>query len=302
MQDTRVHAAGKKKIAFMAGTRSHGYGAHEHYAGCLLLAKCLQRALPNIETVVYRNGWPEDPNAFADADAIVMYCDGGEGHPVNQHLAQIDQLVKNKQIGVVCLHYAVEVPKGPAAEKFLQWIGGYFETDWSVNPTWTASFTKLPKHPITRGVQPFKIYDEWYYHMRFVKSMQGVTPILTTLPPASTLVKPDGSLARPDNAHNNNPAVREAVLQRKEPQHVAWAYVRPDGGRGFGFTGGHFHWNWGDPDFRKIVLNAIVWSAREEVPPAGVASPPVTFEELEANQDYPQPKNFDSQAIRQRLH
>ncbi len=46
---------------------------------------------------------------------------------------------------------------------------------------------KLPEHPITRGVKPFKINDEWYYHMRFREEMEGVTPILTDLPPDATL-------------------------------------------------------------------------------------------------------------------
>ena len=47
---------------------------------------------------------------------------------------------------------------------------------------------------------------------------------------------------------------------------------RPDGGRGFGFTGGHDHKNWGDPNFRKLVLNAILWTAGLDVPSAGVES------------------------------
>ena len=53
---------------------------------------------------------------------------------------------------------------------------------------------------------------------------------------------------------------------------MAWARQRPDGGRGFGFTGGHDHWNWGDDDFRKLVLNAIVWTAKLDVPAEGVPS------------------------------
>ena len=63
--------------------------------------------------------------------------------------------------------------------------------------------------------------------------------------------------------------MREAV-KRGEPQIVAWAYERPDGGRGFGFTGGHYHRNWGNDDFRKLVLNAILWTAKVEVPAGGV--------------------------------
>ena len=39
--------------------------------------------------------------------------------------------------------------------------------------------------------------------------------------------------------------------------------------RSFGFTGGHFHRNWADEDFRKLVVNAILWSAKMDVPEKG---------------------------------
>ena len=61
-------------------------------------------------------------------------------------------------------------------------------------------------------------------------------------------------------------------------------FERPDGGRGFGFTGGHFHANWGNDDFRKTVLNALLWIAKADVPAAGVQSM-VTGEELKQNLD-----------------
>jgi hypothetical protein len=190
-------------------------------------------------------------------------------------------------VGLVCIHYAVEVPQGEAGEAYLDWIGGYFEKNWSVNPFWTASYDALPEHPITRGVRPFQINDEWYYHMRFPESMEGVDPILTSIPPASTLSRPDGP-------HSGNKAVRAAAGR---PQHTAWARVRPDGGRGFGITGGHVHWNWAHNDFRKLVLNAIVWAAQGDVPPDGVASHTPTLAELEANQDDPVPKDFNRARI-----
>ncbi len=60
---------------------------------------------------------------------------------------------------------------------------------------------------------------------------------------------------------------------------MAWARERPDGGRGFGFTGGHVHWNWGNDNFRKLVLNAIVWTAEVDVPAEGVPSQPPTLED-----------------------
>lgn len=282
-----------KKVVFVAGTKSHGYGSHEHYAGCKLLAMRLQQAMPNFKCVVYQNGWPKEPDAFDGADTIVMYADGGGRHPANPHLEQVNQLM-DKGCGVVCLHYGVETTKGKNGEAFIDWIGGYFEPHWSVNPHWTADFKKFPKHPITQGVKPFEINDEWYYHMRFRDGMKGVTPILTAMPGPETLRRKDG-------AHSGNPHVRAAVLDRKEPQHVAWCSENPNGSRGFGFTGGHFHWNWGDDNFRKVVLNAIVWTAHGEVPKNGVADKSVTLEDLEQNQDYQPPRNFNRESIKQRL-
>lgn len=240
--------------------------------------------------MVYTGGWPEDDSVLDDADTIVSYTDGGGRHPFNDHLDKLDSLMK-KGVGLVCIHYAVEVPRDPSGLKFLDWTGGFFEMNWSVNPHWTAKFNQLPNHEITRGVKPFTINDEWYYHMRFRENMQGVTPILTDVPPKSTLSRPDGP-------HSGNPVVRSKVGQ---PQHVAWATERSDGGRGFGFTGGHFHWNWGHPDHRKLVLNAILWTAGLEVPETGVESAALTLADLEANQDYDKPDDFNPARIQKLL-
>lgn len=268
--------AADKKIILLAGSASHGSGEHEFNAGCHLLKKCLD-GVPGLQPEVHSNGWPVDEKVFDGAAAIFIYCDGGEGHPFNkpERRALIDKLMK-QGVGLGCAHYAVEIPKGPSGDAFLDWIGGYFETHWSVNPHWIADFESLPKHPITRGVQPFKMNDEWYYHMRFRDGMKDVTPILSDLPPEQTL-------ARPDGPHSGNPDVRQAV-KRGEPQHLMWAAERPGGGRGFGFTGGHFHKNWADDNFRKIVLNAILWSAHVDVPAQGVESQ-ITADDLKRNLD-----------------
>lgn len=285
---------GKKKIVFVAGPQSHGYGAHEHYAGCVLLAKWLEAGMPSFTCTVVRDGYPDDESVFDGCDAVVFYADGGGRHPVVGHLEKIDALAE-KGVGIAMLHYAVEVSKGEPGNCLLKWIGGYFEADWSVNPHWRAKFSNLPKHPITRGVGPFEMDDEWYYHMRFRENLEGVTPILSDLPGPETLQGRDG-------AHSNNPHVRAAVLERKEPQHLAWASEAPNGQRGFGFTGGHWHWNWADPHVRKLLLNAIVWIAKGEVPQDGVPDKPVTYEDLLKNQDYPQPKDFDADATIKRFH
>ncbi len=266
-----------KKVVFIAGNPSHGPGDHEHRAGSMLLANSLNESSGGkILAAVYNNGWPQDPSALSNADAIVMYSDGGGGHMVNPRLADVEA-AHQRGVGVGCIHYAVEIPKGPGGDHFLRWIGGYFEMDWSVNPHWDAEFKAFPTHPAAAGLAPFKINDEWYYHMRFRENMQGVTPLLTAVAPKETMNRPDGP-------HSGNPAVREAVA-KGEPQHVAWVSENANGSRGFGFTGGHFHRNWQNETFRRTVLNAIAWIAKADVPTGGMVSRPPTDEEMAANLD-----------------
>ena len=82
---------------------------------------------------------------------------------------------------------------------------------------------------------------------------------------SSLTCHPLETLRRADGPRSGNPAVRKAVANG-ERQHVAWAYERPTGGRGFGFTGAHNHTSWQNESFRKVVLNAILWTAKVKVP------------------------------------
>ena len=110
--------------------------------------------------------------------------DGGGGHPLirEKRLEEIGQLMQ-KGVGLCCVHYAVEIPKDKGGPELLKWIGGYYETGYSINPHWVAKFETLPKHPIARGVKPFAIRDEWYFNIRFREGMSGVDPILIATPP-----------------------------------------------------------------------------------------------------------------------
>ena len=252
----------KKKIVFLAdGGKNSKTNAHE--SGNALLAKALEESGLGFETSLHK-GWPSDAKVFEGADCVVIFCNGGGGHLVMKDLDQFEKLI-DEGVGIVCLHYAVEVPKGRSGDLMLEATGGYFETHWSVNPHWVAEIKSLPEHPITRGVKPFTQDDEWYYHMRFQPNMKGVTPILSAHPPQSTMKRKDGP-------HSNNPHVRKAMAEGKI-QHIGWAYERPDGkGRGFGTTGAHYHHTWDSHDWRTLILNAITWTAGVEVPKKGVPS------------------------------
>lgn len=272
-------AIAKKLIVMIAGKPSHGPGQHEHNAGIQLLEKCLlQGAGDKVEIKRHLNGeWPSQEE-LDKAASVVIYSDGGGGHPALQE-NRLQQLgaIMDRGCGFVTIHYAVEPTIAKGGKEFIDWMGGCFEINWSVNPHWTAKYKTFPKHPVASGVQPFSTNDEWYYHMRFRPGMKGVTPILSDLPPPESLTRPDGP-------HSGNPDVRKAVLENKEAQHTAWAAERENGGRGFGFTGGHFHKGWGNNDQRKLVLNAILWSAKVDVPADGVSST-VTEADLQANLD-----------------
>lgn len=276
---TFATAADRKNVVLIAGKPSHGPGQHEHNAGVLLFKKCLEENAADAVTITHflNSEWPTS-EVLAKADTVLIYSDGQGSHPALQgdHLQQLGQAIE-RGCGLVCVHYAVEPTLENGNKEFIDWLGGCFEIHYSVNPHWEAHFKTLPDHPVSRGVKPFGTLDEWYYHMRFRKGMTGVTPILTDLPPPE-------SLSRPDGHHSGNPAVRAAVLERKEPQHVAWASERANSSRAFGFTGGHFHKGWAHPDQRKLLLNAILWTAKAEVPADGVPST-ITDADLQANLD-----------------
>ena len=249
------------RIVLLAGTPSHPPGAHEYNAGMILLAKCL-RQNPGVNPVVVKDGWPRDESVFEGASAIVFFMDGSTRHVALEHLDLLAKLVQ-KGVGIGALHYGVDMPPERGGPQFLDWLGGYYETGYSTNPVNDAVLTRAsPKHPVSAGWKSFEQRDEWYYHIRFRPDDPRVTPILTTM------------------------------LPKDAPQleTLAWVTQRADGGRGFGFTGGHFHSNWGMEEPRRLVVNALLWIAKAKVPADG-ARCEVTAAELTQNlDDKPQPQ------------
>ncbi len=244
-----VPPAKAKKIVFLAGKPSHGEGNHEWDKNARLVRDCLLQAT-NIEPLqieVHDNGWPQNPAALDDADAIVFFADGRDTHPLADpgRLAKMRELAK-KGTGLIFLHYSIDPPAGAQAD-LTAWMGGCYEAGFSQNPVNVVKVTPAGHgHPITRGCSGYVAEDEWYFDIRFRENDTNLVPIMTgKLPP-------------------RNP--QDKVL--------AWAYTRPDGGRAFGFAGGHYTSNWHQEPFRKLVLNAILWVAKVEVPREGVASAP----------------------------
>ena len=279
-----LHAA-DRKLVMIAGPVSHPPLMHEFKAGSTLLQKRLE-GFPGLKTVLITNGWPtkivegkrvDDNSVFEGADAVFIYSDGGANHLAvrPERLAVLGALAK-KGAGIGMAHYAVEVLADKGGAEWKEWIGGHYETAFSCNPIWDADYKELPVHPVTRGVKPFRTKDEWYFNMRFRDGKAGVKDLLVATP--SDAVR-DGPYVHPKGPY----AHIQAAKGRAET--MMWAVERPDGGRGFGFTGGHFHKNWQDDDQRRLILNALVWLAKLDVPKGGVDSAPVDDVEIMQNLD-----------------
>lgn len=266
-----IAAAATNNIVFLAGARSHGPGEHEFNAGCQILAKALneQSGLDVKATVV--QGWPKDESVLDGIKTLVIYADATS--VVSKGWDKVDALAK-KGTGIVFMHYAVH-PSAAEGEKYYRpWIGGAFETGWSVNPHWVASLKALPNHAVARGVNSLvEAYDEFYYNIRFPQDRSKVLDLVTATPTRERVKK----YINLWNEHG--------VAGIDKPQTLMWGIERADGGRGVGFTGGHYHRNWAIDGFRTLALNAIVWSAGMEVPKDGVKSKPLTEDELNANLD-----------------
>lgn len=271
-----------KKLILIAGRASHGPGLHEFNAGCILFQKCLA-GIKGLEVEVHNNHWVSDDAVLETADAVVIYADGGKGHPALQgNRPELIQKLVDRGAGLMMMHYAVECsgPDDGSGDVFRKWIGGAYESGFSANPIWTADFEKFPVHPVARGIVPFKIEDEWYFSIRFPEGEKGILPLLVATPSDETR---DGPYVHPKGPYPHIQA------RKGEPETMMWCVEREDGGRGVGFTGGHFHKNWEDENFRRIALNAMLWITKIEVPEGGVQST-VTAEDMAANIDHPKKK------------
>ncbi len=264
LSTARCNDATPKKIVLLAGTvhqgpGGHPAGTHEYELSARLLKRCLTTGsdVSELNVEIHFDGWPRDSKTLDDADTIVVISDGADRNVQDHPLLVGDRLAVLKQqmdrgCGLVAIHWTVFVPNERGGADFLEWIGGYFDYQSGAGPrhwvskiqTATAPCTPAaPEHPICRGLAPFSLREEYYYNIRFRPDDPRLIPILSTRIPGEA-----------------------------NDQVVAWAVQREGGGRGFGFTGGHFFDNYGDEIFRRMLLNAILWTAHAEVPAGGVQS------------------------------
>lgn len=248
------------QVLFVAGPDTHGWGQHDHNAGVDLLAKALQDAMAgNVAARIVRETWPSAED-LAWATTCVVYSDGWQRSLLKgpERLDAVEAFM-NAGKGVLRIHWATGSDKQDQ-ERHRELFGGNMENGFSVHSTdWRQSF-KLAKHPISSGVKPFQLYDECYFHMHWHSGDKtGIADVLTAIPEPGFRTRASSAMANES-------------IKRGDDQTIAWCFDRPAGGRAFSYTGGHYHFNWANDNLRKLMLNAILWTAGGQVPERGLAS------------------------------
>ncbi|MFT4613467.1 MAG: type 1 glutamine amidotransferase [Bacteroidia bacterium] len=282
-------------VVFIAGKPSHGYGEHEHNAGGALLVKDLN-ASGLMRATLYRNGWPSK-GIDKDASSVVLYMDGDGGHEALEHMEELSALMA-RGTGLAALHFATHVPEAIGESVFLDWLGGYYNSETSTNPHWRAEFRLPGTHAVNRGVHAFSALDELYFNLRFTQAA-GLARVLLATPPDA---------AREHVPHPRRhfylfggTAPQEVSNNKGREETIGWTLERSGGGRSFGFTGGHFHWNWGHEHYRKLVLNGIAWSAGVQIPPQGMPASALSFTQLDQGLDSDTPQLHSPRELAQKF-
>ena len=268
-----------RKIVLIAGPKSHGpvgNGIHDYPWSVKLLKVMLDNSniTDQVRVESHLDGWPNDPQTLDDADTIMVISDGRDGDLYAEaphfgspeHLAQVQKQI-DRGCGFCTFHFSTFAPDQYATQ-ILDWSGGYFDWEENGQKKWysaiqthdTAIEIASPQHLLSRGLKPFSMKEEFYFNLRFqpeepTQQVNAVTPLLSV--PVLPGREPDGKV-------------------------VAWAKERPNGGRGFGTTCGHFYENWKVDEFRTLILNALAWTAHVDVPEGGVKARYFTQQEITA--------------------
>ncbi len=235
-------AKAKRLLLIGQGSDGHPPATHEFMAGVRVLEKLLA-PVKGVQASVAKadEPWSDGPALIDQTDGVVMFVTQGAQWMQNdpkRHAAL--QRLAARNGGIVALHWGVGAKDAKYIDGQLALLGGtrggpqrkyqILETDVKL---------VAPTHPILVGLAGFRIRDEFYYRLDFVKPPLRVQPLLT---------------ARIDG----------------QDETVCWSWERPDGGRSFGFVGIHFHSNWERAEYRRLVTQGILWTLGQPVPKGGL--------------------------------
>jgi type 1 glutamine amidotransferase len=240
--DAPPAAAPVKLLLVGSGPDGHPAQTHEYMAGLKVLAKCL-KDVPGLEITTVRadEPWKEGPELMARADGVVLFLSEG-ARWMNHDPKRREALAKvaARGGGLVVLHWAMGTKDAKNIDSCLKLLGGcHGGPDRKYKVLETDAAIADRKHPITTGIKDFRVRDEFYYRLKFIKAEKGVHPLLQ-------------------------------VTIEGQRETVAWSWDRPDGGRSFGFSGLHFHDNWRLQAYRRLVAQGVLWTLKKPIPKDGL--------------------------------
>jgi hypothetical protein len=237
------------RVAIVHATKFRGGGLHEHVAEAALFRDLLRRT-PGLTPVVLDQAHARAAGALSNFRTVILLGDDGEAHLLADKILR-QRVAEHVQRGggLVLIHASTSLPEDQEI-LLLPWIGGTTHREGQLPAVnWPASYGPLPEHPVTRGLTSLTADDRWLPARELSEGKGKLVKILSAIPPESARVDD-----RPDEVTN------------------AWTFERPDGGRTFGFTGGHFFETWQSEEVRRFIGNAVLWTAHREVPAGGAPS------------------------------
>jgi len=236
-------------VLLIPGKRNgkQGVGHHEYYSGCVLMLQMLKNIV-GVCPVIVREDWPQNETLLDKASVIVYYGDGDGQQGFLQsaeRIAKMEQLLE-KGVGFINLHGSVSYTEKYASYG-SRWIGAtWSKSEVEVNRGhWLSSHELFPEHEISAGVSAWSANDGWLNQFDFEANRERVMPLLWS-----------------SKTNQGHPKGGDKDI-------VGWAFQRKDGGRSFAMSGAHGIWEWRNLGLRKLVLNAILWTAKKAIPKEG---------------------------------
>ncbi|MDB6039732.1 MAG: hypothetical protein JWM99_3573 [Verrucomicrobiales bacterium] len=221
------------------GPDGHEVTTHEFLPGANVLAELLKPYKDLQVTVVNADEpWIDGPTLIDQSDGIVMLVtQGAQWMQIEPQRHAALRRLAARGGAIVALHWSVGAKEAKYIQGQLDLLGA---TRGGPQRKYLVLATELkrvvPAHPILTGLGDIKVYDEIYYSLDRVP---GIQPLFT------------------------------AKIEGKEEM-AAWSWERSDGGRSFGFVGLHFHSNWQLPEYRRFVVQGVLWSLKLPIPADGV--------------------------------
>lgn len=229
----------KRVLLIGQGPDNHKPSTHEYMAGVAIVYSLLHKVDGVQPVVVKADGkWEGGPDLLDSADGVFLFgTEGAKWISADRTRLAAFQRLAERGGGFAVWHWGMGTQKAEPIKAFVNLFGGCHggpDRKHRVMPNVSVAVVDR-QHPVTQKIAPFAVKEEFYYALKFVQAPERVTPLLT--------IEQDGATHA-----------------------VSWAWQRQDGGRSFGFSGGHFHTTWRREDYRRLAAQGILWTLKMKAP------------------------------------